>query len=148
MKIMGEEIQNILYHYFVDLIGAEEFTKRMIIADKQYRPVEVDFVMESVRTDPILSAERYRRNVFDCDDYVLYLKTKLNLYAHARNYHSPFALGFLLTKEHAFNFCINANKSLYLINTQSKDQAITNDNEQFGDFLGLREGNAIQFVYI
>ena len=148
MKILGESMQNILYHYFADLIGAEEFARRTIIADKHYRPVEIDFVLDSVRTDPVLAAERYRRNVFDCDDYVLYLKTKLNLYAHSRNYHAPLALGFLLTKEHAFNFCINSNKSLYLINTQSKDQAATNDNEQFSDFLGLREGNAVQFVYI
>jgi hypothetical protein len=148
MKIMGEAMQNILHHYFADLIDAEEFTRRMIISDEYYRTVEVDFVLDSVRTDPILVAEKYRRNVFDCDDYVLYLKTKLNLYAHARNFHSPFALGILLTKEHAFNFCISPDQSLYLINTQSNDHAVTNDIEQFGDFLNLREGNTIQLVYI
>jgi hypothetical protein len=101
--------------------------------------------------EPILSPERYRRDIFDCDDYVMFLKTRVSLFAaNKKEFISPIAMGFLLTRIHAFNFAILDNNSVYLLNTQSDqvDSLIPQNPQQAADFLDLKSNNPLKFIYL
>jgi len=142
------EVANILYAAFNDFIDPNEFPIRVILADDQYLPADIAWVINSIETDPILSPGRYTRNIFDCDDYVLYLKTKMGLFAQKAKAAAPFALGFLLTQKHAFNLCIDENKQIHLINTQSDNKASTAERQAFATFLNVGSSNTIQIIYL
>src|SRR5262245_50727730 len=102
--IANDQVLNILSYYFSKLIPAEEFLLRTIIADESYLTVPPPWVRNCILTDPILAPKKYQKEVFDCDDYVQYLKTKMDLYAAAKQFPAPIAVGYLLTKIHAFSF--------------------------------------------
>jgi hypothetical protein len=147
MILQRGTVLNILHSGFSQLIG-EDFPKLTIIADDNYSTVGRDWVIDAITTDPILSPSHYVNNVFDCDDYVLYLKTKISLYAQSNKLKSPLALGFIMTNRHAFNFCIDDNRDTHIINTQSDDKASTSDPGSFKAFLNLTGSNSIQLIYI
>ena len=130
------------------LIPPGELPVRLTIADTRYLETPVGFVLSSITTDPVLSVSSYHRDVFDCDDYVLYLKVKLGLFAAVNRLGAPPAVGFLFTTEHAFSFCISAGASLVLVNTQSPDRAIEGRPERFASFLSVRPDNPITLVYL
>jgi hypothetical protein len=130
------------------LIPAAEFPIRTVVADDTYLETPPEFVVDAIRTDPVLSPASYQANIFDCDDYVQYLKTKLSLYAATNHLPAPLAVGYLCTNDHAFTVCIGPNTQLFLINTQSDDHLFTGDPATFRQFLSLRPGNGIIFVYM
>jgi hypothetical protein len=142
------EVANILYATFNNFIDSNEFPIRVILADDQYLPVDIAWVINFIETDPILSPDRYTGNIFDCDDYVLYLKTKTGLFAQKAEAAAPFALGFLFTQKHAFNLCIDENRQVHLINTQSDNRASTAEREAFATFLKIGNSNTIQIIYL
>jgi len=148
MELLSQiEIDNIISGCFQLLVGRELLT-RLIISDEEYLGIDPQWVVNSIITDPILAPKRYRKNVFDCDDYVIYLKSKTGLYAQNNKLSCPLAIGFLLTKIHAYNFCIDDNRTLHIINTQSKERKTSSDQNNFSTFLEIDESNPIQFIYI
>lgn len=141
-------VMNILAGSIRPLMPANEFRPRTIIADNRYLQVPPDFVRNAIVTDPILSAQNYHADIFDCDDYVQYLKTKMSLYATTNRLQSPLAVGYMLTTVHAFSYCIGPGSRLYLINTQSDTVLVTGDQATFRQFLSLRPDNQITCIYI
>jgi hypothetical protein len=140
------EVANILQNAFGNLMGPD-FPKRTIIADDVYESVDIGLLLKSIETDPVLSPGMYRRDVFDCDDYVMYLKTKMSLFAQNHG-SAPIGVGILLTEQHAFNIGIDEHAVLHIINTQSADRGIINDIGHFGEWLRLSNTNIIQLLYI
>lgn len=143
-----DQVQNILSYYFGGLVPPVEFQLRMIIADEAYITVSPGWVRNSILTDPVLAPRNYQNDVFDCDDYVQYLKTKMSLYAVTSHLSAPLAVGYVFTRAHAFSFCINPASEVFLINTQSDAKAVTNDRDSFSEFLSLRPDNPIITIYI
>jgi hypothetical protein len=152
IPITANEVYNILRRNFGTLIPIETFNTITIIADTSYLTTDSAWLREMAIHDPILSPSRYRRDIFDCDDYVLYLKTSVSLYAaNSKNITRPFAVGYILTKLHAFNFGIDENKRLYILNTQStqRDLIAPQTPEECANFLDLGlSNNKIQQLYI
>jgi hypothetical protein len=108
-------------------------------------------IQNIIISDPILLPEKYRRDIFDCDDYVGYLKTKMNLLAaNTAGQTRPFAFGFIITSTHAYNFGIATNKKLFVLNTQSDhhDFLYPDSSNQLGLFLKLNAQNQIKLIYI
>jgi hypothetical protein len=130
------------------LMLAPEFPLRTVVADDTYLEIAPDFIVNAIITDPVLSPKSYQADIFDCDDYVQYLKTKLSLYAAANHLTAPLAVGWLCTTKHAFTLCIGPNGQLFLINTQSDGHAVTSDPAAFRTFLSLRPDNEIVCIYL
>lgn len=138
----------LLQNAFGALVDQDFFDRQLIISDTAYRTVNSGFVVNAVVTDPVLSPARYRADVFDCDDYVFFLKVKFALLAAANKLDEPLAIGCLLTRRHAFSFCLDEGQRVVLVNTQSDDHAVTSTPETFGDFLELSPQNPIRLVYL
>ena len=139
---------NIISNVLGPLMPPAEFQIRTTLADNEYLETTPEFVVSSIVADPVLSVQSYHAEIFDCDDYVLYLKTKLSLYAASNLLSAPLAVGYLFTDNHAFTFCISSGSVLFLINTQSADHAVTGDPATFVEFLSLGPGNRITTIYI
>jgi len=139
---------NIMSNVFGPLMSLAEFPIRTILADLAYLETPPGFVVQAIVTDPILSPQNYHAEIFDCDDYVQYLKTKLSLYAASNRLPAPLAVGYLLTTEHAFTICFGPASQPFLINTQSMDHAVAGDPMTFRQFLSLRPGNSITAIYM
>ena len=137
-------VQQLLHSVF----DAMTPTPPIVVVDEQYSTVEPDTVLASITADPILASSSFRQNVFDCDDYVLYLRTKVALFASRTGLPAPLAVGYLITAEHAFNFCIDPAQRITLIDTQSNTVPSTNDPAEFTSFLNLTPGNTLALVYI
>jgi hypothetical protein len=147
--ISSNQVQNILSYYFSALIPPNEFAIRTIIADGSYITVPPGWVRNCIVADPILAPENYVNDVFDCDDYVQYLKTKVSLYAASKKFPAPIAVGYLFTKIHAFSFCIDPSSQLYLINTQSTTRPVNGDRDLFPQFLAFHPNdNPLTAIYI
>lgn len=144
-------VYNILRSYFGELIPNNIYNEITIIADTSYLTTDGIWLRNMVIHDPVLAPEKYRRDIFDCDDYVLYLKTRVSLYAaNTPNITRPLAVGYILTRLHAFNFGIDNDKRLYILNTQSEQREIISpqSKEECAAFLGLTPNNQIQQLYI
>lgn len=146
--IDNDQVLTIISNCFGRLVPPDEFPLRTIIADEKYIAVSEGWVRNSILTDPVLASERYQKDVFDCDDYVQYLKTKMSLYAATCRLSAPLAVGYVFTAAHAFSFCINPDSELFLINTQSDTKALTKDRDSFPGFMSLRPDNPITTIYI
>jgi hypothetical protein len=146
--ITNTVVLNILKNGLGPLIPPAEFPIRTILADNAYLETPPEFVLNAITTDPILSPESYHADIFDCDDYVQYLKTKLSLFAASNRLQAPLAVGYVFTTEHAFTVCIGGESQLFLINTQSTDHAVTGNPTLFRQFLALRSGNSITAIYL
>ncbi len=151
MAITSNIVYNILRSYFGVLIPNEIFNYVTIIADTSYLTTDGNWLREMVLHDPILAPERYRRDIFDCDDYVLYVKTRVGLYAtNTPTITRPLAVGYILTNQHAFNFGIDDNNRVYILNTQSNQRSIIipQSSDECATFLGLSNSNPIKNIYI
>ncbi len=146
--LSNAKVQTIISYYFGPLIPAAEFPFRVILADEAYLAVSPEWVRNCILNDPVLVPQNYQNNVFDCDDYVQHVKTRMSLYAAACRLAAPLAVGYLFTKVHAFSFCINPARELFLIDTQSDAKAITHDATAFPAFLTWSPGNPITHIYI
>ena len=147
-QISNRDAFTILSNSLGRLVSPDDFLNRTILADNNYLETPPDFVLNAILTDPVLSPQSYHADIFDCDDYVQYLKTKMSLYAAANLLPAPLAVGYLLTTEHAFSFCIGPGSQLFLINTQSTGHDITSDLATFSSFLNLKPGNTINIIYL
>jgi hypothetical protein len=143
-----ETVERLLLRNFGPLFPPREFPFRTVVADNIYLEVSPDFVRGAILTDPVLSAPSYHADIFDCDDYVWYLKTKLSLFAANNRLAAPLAVGTLLTVKHAFSFCIASGSQLFLINTQSDQVEVCGDKTLFAQCLSLGPSNSIQSIYI
>jgi hypothetical protein len=138
-----QNVRQALVSAFSRLVPIE----RIVISDTRYLTIPVAPVLQLIHSDPFLSPGAYRSEVFDCDDYVMYVKTKLALYAQQHDLAAPLALGFALTVEHAFTVGI-ADEGVFLIDTQSDTTPVATDPSVFAAFMRLTSGNIIQFLYI
>jgi len=151
MPITANTVYNILRSDFGTLIPDAIFNYITTIADTSYLTADGNWLRDMVLHDPILAPEKYRRDIFDCDDYVLYVKTRVGLYAaNTPAITRPFAVGYILTKLHAFNFGIDNSNRIYILNTQSDQRDIISPQsaEQCASFLGLTANNPITHLYI
>lgn len=151
MPIHGTVLYNILRSNFRNFIPDNIFNLVTMVSDSSYLPVEANWLREMAIHDPILAPSKYRRDIFDCDDYVLYLKTKVGLYAaNTPVLTKPLAVGYILTQLHAFNFGVDENNGLYILNTQSelREFIFPKTPEQCSHFLGLSSNNSITYIYI
>jgi hypothetical protein len=149
MLIDQGNVSIILGNGFSALVPSEEWICRVVLADVRYLTVSADFLYEAIRTDPLLSPKRYTREIFDCDDFALALKTKMAYYAQNNKLEAPFAVGFILTQQHAFNFCIDDAQNIVLIDTQYDDKPPEIDQARFASYLNLSaRGNFIQVIYV
>lgn len=151
MPITSNVVYNILRSYFGSLVPEPAFNYITTISDTSYLTVDGNWVREMVLHDPVLAPERYRRDIFDCDDYVLYVKTKIGLYAaNTPSINRPLAVGYILTNQHAFNFGIDDANRVFILNTQSESRAIISPTsaEDCATFLELSNINPIKHLYI
>jgi len=151
MPITRNIVYNILRGYFRTLIPDNIFNYITTIADASYLTADGNWLRDMVLHDPILAPKRYRSDIFDCDDYVLYVKTKVGLYAaNTPTIKRPLAVGYILTNLHAFNFGIDNNNRIYILNTQSEGRDIISPQsaEECAAFLGLATNNPIRQLYI
>jgi hypothetical protein len=152
-RLTNTQVDTILAHYFYNFVPPDSqdestYLIRRNIADTSYLTVSPVWVRNVILADPVLAPARYKYDLFDCDDYVQYLKVRMAMFAAAKQFPAPIALGYLLTKEHAFNFCISHERALWLINTQSDDKPMTDNPETFVEFLRLRASNPLLTIYI
>jgi len=151
MPITANIVYNILRSFFGTLIPDNIFNDITIIADTSYLTADGNWLRDIALNDPILAPSKYRRDIFDCDDYVFYLKTRVGLYAaNTPTITRPFAIGYILTDLHAFNFGIDNNNRIYILNTQSEQRNILSPQsaEECAAFLGLTTSNSIKHLYI
>lgn len=141
-----------LYLTLWKLIPANLSETITLVADNNYLTLkDAAWLQNFVITDPHLAPAKYRYDIFDCDDYVMYLKTKSSLFAaNTSGFNYPLAVGFLLTVKHAFNFGITDDGSLFVLNTQSstRDFLLFDDAQVMSSFLALSTTNPIKFIYI
>lgn len=131
------------------LVPVSEWDFRVIMVDQSWLTVSADFLYQVIRSDPMLSPNHYEDEVFDCDDFALALKTKMAFFAQNNKLQTPYAVGFILTKKHAFNFCIEEGGSMALIDTQYDHRPPERDQTKFAEYLGLSvPGNTIQLIYV
>jgi hypothetical protein len=147
--IPSTTVYDILKHYFGPFIPS--FNEKVIMGDLDYLPVEPQWFRNMAVYDPVLDPKCYRPNIFDCDDYVIYLRVKVSL--HAANtpaISNPLAAGYIFTDLHAFNFCIDAANRVFILNTQSSQQEIMHPQSPnvCATFLGLTPSNTIKHIYL
>lgn len=149
-------VRNLLVLRFLNLIGNPQIAgARIVVSDEQYLTCPAEFARGVAVLDPMLSAGAYIPQVFDCDDYVQFLRLRMSWFAVRRRFSSPLAVGFLLTDRHAFNFGVNPAGQIYLLNTQSANRDVATDPSAFRVFLDLVDpqtghpnGNQIVTIYI
>jgi hypothetical protein len=150
LKLVGAaQIAAALHEAFADrVIPGEELGARLVIADTTYVGVPVQFVRQIARADPNLRPTAYRADLFDCDDYVQYLKICLSLYAVHRGLPAPLAVGFLITSDHAFNLFFDPAGALHLLDTQSPQRVVESRGDSFAKFLRISASNRLLSIYI
>lgn len=121
--------------------------KKLFIVDNSYEAISKSFILQQIKTDEWLQPElSYKQEVFDCDDFVMHLKTKLAKLAFHKQGLRPLALGFIITTSHAFNFSIGSNRQLVLYDT------VNGQHEErpafFREFLDFNPGNTVKLLYI
>jgi hypothetical protein len=151
----GGNIYNLLYDIFGQIINNDaRFDDIVIVADNNYQSIEsADWLRDFILNEPILAKDKYRKDIFDCDDYVIYLKSRMSLlYANNSKYKYASAVGYLITSRHAFNIAIDKNGELNIVNTQSDTVAKFNtavaSDRQIMKFLDIDNGDNILSIYI
>ncbi len=155
VAITARTLRQQINRHLADYLAAGRSS--VIIADGYYTlvdgsAIDIEWILQAVRTDPIISPSQhghvYREDLFDCDDYVLYLRNKVALYIMGVAEH-PLALGCILTRKHAFNFCYEGQGTLHIINTQHTPDVVTTcEPAEFEKFLDMGAGNRIDLVYV
>jgi hypothetical protein len=144
----GELVFQLLSAAFTGLLLESEIEHRLIVADTRYRSVSPEWLRAIAMADPVLDKGKYESDVFDCDDFCQYLRTKVALYAHEQQLNAPLAAGFLLTQKHAVNLCIDADQNVHILDTQSDERTLASDPTSFTDLLKLTPSNPIRMIYI
>ena len=121
----------------------------VIIADKKYRTVQLQWLSNLITSDEILTGG-YTEDVFDCEDMCFYLRTKASLYSLYNKLDAPLAMGIILTKHHAFNFVIDNTKGLVLVDTTNfNSKKYCRNSNMFSEYLELNDDdNYLRLVMI
>lgn len=146
--LTGVQVWQILDAALDSVMSPTRRQQKLIVTDEAYTTISVSMVKQSIVTDPVLGPASYLPNAFDCDDYCIYLKSKLALAARSSNKPAAFAAGCIITQQHAFNFCIDPQGAVALVNTQSTSRAHTTDKSTYADFLSTGSGNLVELVLI
>lgn len=143
-------LQNILRNNLKGLAGlsTEAYSARVHVVDEEYSLMDPLWLLDVIKTDPFLSPDKYKVNVFDCDDYVMHLRLHAIKHALLNEDRETPAVGFIFTKRHAFNFCVDDARKLHIINTQSTDHGIASDAGEYRTLLNISRKNPIKLVYI
>jgi hypothetical protein len=132
--------------------GDERFSSRVHVVDTNgYRGITKNWVLDYIKGDAIISSGPKQGNpeIFDCDDFVMYLKTQLALYAFSNQLRHPLAVGIIVMPEHALSFCIEAASIVHLIDVHSPKQSAASTPEQIALMLGTPDAsNRAEFLYI
>jgi hypothetical protein len=122
---------------------------QLIVGDKEYRTLSIKWASELITSDDILTGG-YTEDIFDCEDMAFYLRNKASLFALHNDKDAPLAMGIILTHHHAFNFCIDNNRALVIIDTANYvSRGYCNNKDQFENFLKVDQaGNKIRLVFI
>jgi len=144
----GDLVLRLLSGAFAGLLLDSELEDRIIVSDRRYRSVSPEWLKALALADPVLDEAKYDNDVFDCDDFVQYLRTQAALYAHEQKLDAPLAAGFLLTQKHAVSLCIDADQNVHLFDTQSEERTIASEPARFTDVLKLTPSNPIRMIYI
>jgi hypothetical protein len=151
-EIDQHTVRNVLGDGLMKFVRLGEWNQRFIMTDRFWLTTSAKFVHEAIVTDPLLKHGRYEDEVFDCDDFALSLKTKMAFYAHNNRQKWPFAIGFILTQKHAYNFCIEENHELVLLNTEFSNLSPERERAKFSQYLDIGDPNTsanyIQLIYI
>lgn len=120
---------------------------QIVLTDREYQTVQLQWLIDRINFDDVLTGT-YVPEVFDCEDFVLYLRTRTSLYAVLHQANAPMALGFIFTDIHAFNFCIDDDQNLVIVDTtKTKENWYCQKVEQFASFLEIDSGqNTIRIV--
>jgi len=151
--LASSEVYQIIRGYFSPLLSDSRLFKfQVLVADNSYFSApDAKDIQTIINSDPVLLPQRYRRDIFDCDDYAIYLKTKMNLIAaNTTGQTRPFAFGYIITSNHAYNFGIGHSKEIYVINTQSDNRyyLYPESISQLSQFLELNTQNPIKSIFI
>ncbi|HRB71508.1 MAG TPA: hypothetical protein PK776_06630 [Flavobacterium sp.] len=153
-NLRHETIYDIIKNRFAPLLTHDNFDLVTVIPDNVYTTLpNVDWLRDMVINDAIIAPElkKYRNEIFDCDDFVMYLKTKVSLrIANTSSYPYPVAVGYIITERHAFNFGVLDDNRLFILNTQSDDvgHIIPSNHNDTISFMKLTKINVIKNIYI
>jgi hypothetical protein len=143
-----ESVQNVLRNAFAGWVPGDQLRFITVVSDDEYVGAELAWLVGLIVHDPVLAPAAYRRDVFDCDDYAFYVKTRVALFAENTGLRAPLAVGVLLTDAHAFNIGLAPDGTLSLVDAQSADRATTSAPSDFGRFLSLGPANGIRLIYL
>jgi hypothetical protein len=143
-----ESIQNVIRNTFSDWVPAEQLRFLSVVSDNVYVGADLVWLMGMILHDPVLAPTAYQQEIFDCDDYAFYVKTRASLHAENNSLAAPLAVGVLLTDAHAFNIGIAVDGTVTIVNTQSTDHGTISTPSAFGQFLSLGPANSIRLIYL
>ncbi|MEZ4857862.1 MAG: hypothetical protein R2781_03555 [Flavobacteriaceae bacterium] len=144
MNIKKQDIQKIILR---DFSWVPKLNNKLHVVDNEYISISKTFVLNTIKHDEWLKREiSYRPDVFDCDDYVMYLKCKLSKLFVNDNQKLPAALGFIITDRHAFNFSIDYEGRIIIYDTVATKLEL--NPTKFKIFLDYKPGNTVKLMYI
>ena len=144
MKFNKQNIQSIIIRNFN---WVKNLKNKVYVVDNGYIPLSRTFVLNTIKYDEWLKRDiSYIPDVFDCDDYAMYLKCKISKMFVNEQQKLPGALGFIITTKHAFNFSVDNRGSVVIYDTL-KTKFETNP-KMFPIFLEIKPGNNLKLIYI
>lgn len=127
----------------------QEFAARFHLVDEHYQTVKLEWLLNSIKTDPILAPgglDAYKADVFDCDDFAFFLKHKSSLSVRADT-NLALALGCIITVRHAFNLLFDPEHGICLLDVVNR--TVCRDKTDFPTFLKYHgRSNRIELIYM
>jgi len=105
VKITSSEIESLMYC---------EGAKAMMISDSYVYGIDKDTVQEIINENFNIENATYIKEEYDCDDFASAMYGLFNQPTLGR-----FAFGFARSVEHAFNFFIDRNKKIWIVEPQN-----------------------------
>jgi len=141
------QVKSSLYPLFGALLNAPQ---SQVLVDETYELVpSAQWLKDIADGEPTLNNSLYQSRVYDCDDYAMILKTVMAYKAKAAGLTSPYATGMIMTNKHAFNIGIDANRQVFILNTQSDARNFSSiaTQAEATAFLELSSTNKIVLIY-
>ncbi len=120
-KITKTEIINLFKKYNL---------KRIRILDRHYKLINKKEIEKFLKSDNV-SFNKYKKEIYDCDDFALVLLGRIKNKFHGAS------VGLAISKTHAFNFFIDENKKVWIIEPQT--DKIINPNSKLKTKYQIRE---------
>lgn len=139
--------QNISQIIKLNFSWVKDLRKKVFIMDNGYKPLSKAFVLNTIKDDEWLKTDKsYKPEVFDCDDFVMYLKCKVSKIFVQDQQQLPGAIGFIITSGHAFSLSIDSKRKITIYDTVRTK--LETDPEKFASFLEINPGNIVKLIYI